>query len=84
MPVVLALRLQTRSIPIVFVGPSDPSKLEPSRLDRRATSPGSSAKENRSEVLRLAAGYVDRVRTGEKPGRSAGHRIARARTAALR
>src|SRR5215467_4865858 len=56
MRVVLALRLQTRSIPIVFVGP--PSKLEPSRLDPRATSLESSAKENRGEVLRLAAGYV--------------------------
>jgi putative tryptophan/tyrosine transport system substrate-binding protein len=67
LPAVLALRLQTRSIPIVFVGPSDPSKLEPSRPAPRSHITGIVGGGEPGEVLPLAAGYVDRILKGERP-----------------
>ena len=65
--IVFALQLQTRSIPIVFVAPSDPEKLEPDRPDHRANITGIVGGGEPGEVPRLAAGYVDRILRGAKP-----------------
>jgi hypothetical protein len=68
MPIVLALRLQTGPGPIVFVGPSEPDKLEPDRPDPRPNITGIVGGGEPGEVLRLAAGYVDRLLKGGRAG----------------
>ncbi len=72
-PLVFALRLRTRAIPIVFALADDLDRLDGRRADRRAnitgiTSTGIIYGAEPDEIFRRAANYVDRILRGAKPG----------------